>query len=345
MLKQSLIQEKLSDLAVASSAGAQGSSNSSSSNNNGNSSKSAKTTSSKDIGLVTLSKSGLGTVAMNKADAKSEMNSDLLLPHMPQWPRVQMGTQQIQSNIKNTNNNNHRLAINSNIGRDFAVTTSASSPTSSTYINSHNNRRDKINYSPHNGSNTNPNNNEDYTDSNEVNNVTSVSNENIEYDGIETVNYYSSKHYGFNSNDTNNNNNNNSNNSNNNNNNSDHFNSNSFNNGHGNSNSNNNNNNFSNNNRHNNSSNNFNQKSHLSFSSNATNSNNNNVNSNGLNQSTDNYDPTMKLRYLEKSIKFIQQQHNETLTCLHQEIESLKNENRGKKGRSFLEFCMAAKII
>lgn len=41
------------------------------------------------------------------------------------------------------------------------------------------------------------------------------------------------------------------------------------------------------------------------------------------------YDLTMKLRYLEKSIKFIQQQHNETLSCLHQEIEKLKNENRG----------------
>ena len=41
------------------------------------------------------------------------------------------------------------------------------------------------------------------------------------------------------------------------------------------------------------------------------------------------YDLTMRLRYLEKSIKFIQQQHNETLSCLHQEIEKLKNENRG----------------
>ncbi len=42
------------------------------------------------------------------------------------------------------------------------------------------------------------------------------------------------------------------------------------------------------------------------------------------------YDLTMKLRYLEKSIKFIQQQHSETLSSLHQEIEKLKNENRGK---------------
>lgn len=81
------------------------------------------------------------------------------------------------------------------------------------------------------------------------------------------------------------------------------------------------------------------------------NSNNNNKNNNGntngssvggLNQSQildqensknsdpSTYDLTMKLRYLEKSIKFIQQQHNETLSSLHQEIENLKNENRGK---------------
>jgi hypothetical protein len=36
----------------------------------------------------------------------------------------------------------------------------------------------------------------------------------------------------------------------------------------------------------------------------------------------------MKLRYLEKSIKFIQQQRNETLESLHNEIEKLKIENR-----------------
>lgn len=42
------------------------------------------------------------------------------------------------------------------------------------------------------------------------------------------------------------------------------------------------------------------------------------------------YDPNLKLKYLEKSIKFIQQQHTETLNSLHQEIEKLKDENRGK---------------
>lgn len=41
------------------------------------------------------------------------------------------------------------------------------------------------------------------------------------------------------------------------------------------------------------------------------------------------YENTQKLKYLEKSIRFIQQQHNETLNGLHQEIEKLKIENRG----------------
>ena len=41
-------------------------------------------------------------------------------------------------------------------------------------------------------------------------------------------------------------------------------------------------------------------------------------------------DPMQKLKYLEKSIKFIQEQHNETLDSLHNEIEKLKIENRGK---------------
>ncbi|CAF0855488.1 unnamed protein product [Brachionus calyciflorus] len=40
------------------------------------------------------------------------------------------------------------------------------------------------------------------------------------------------------------------------------------------------------------------------------------------------YDPNLKLKYLEKSIKFIQQQHTETLNSLHHEIEKLKDENR-----------------
>jgi hypothetical protein len=41
------------------------------------------------------------------------------------------------------------------------------------------------------------------------------------------------------------------------------------------------------------------------------------------------YDNTLKLKNLEKSIRFIQQQHSETLRALHEEIEKLKSENRG----------------
>jgi hypothetical protein len=38
---------------------------------------------------------------------------------------------------------------------------------------------------------------------------------------------------------------------------------------------------------------------------------------------------TNRLKYLEKSIKFIQDQHNHTLNGLHDEMEKLKAENRG----------------
>lgn len=44
--------------------------------------------------------------------------------------------------------------------------------------------------------------------------------------------------------------------------------------------------------------------------------------------STNNFEATMKLSYLEKSIRFIQEQHTEILNGLHQEIEKLKTENR-----------------
>jgi hypothetical protein len=50
-------------------------------------------------------------------------------------------------------------------------------------------------------------------------------------------------------------------------------------------------------------------------------------------------DSTQKLKYLEKSIKFIQEQHNETLHSLHDEIEKLKIENRGKFDK-LLNFCL-----
>ena len=319
MLKQSLIQEKLSDLAVAnSSSSSTGSAHPSNVIN-------AKLSGSKSAKALTSSSStrdfgggGLGSTSILNLNTDSNINSDTLLPHMPQWPRVQIGTQQIQSN---TNSIQRLTTSRDNIANIYANTSTTNtsaktSPTSSAVVNV--NRREKMHYTANyinpNSSTQQTTKNEDYYDTNEVNNnANSANNENIEYDGIETVNYYSSKHYGFSVNDSSNNFLNNSQNNNQNNNN-EHFNSNSFNKGHNNS---------SNNNLGLNS--NIN-RSHLSFNSNIT----NNSNNGGLNQSTtDNYDPTMKLRYLEKSIKFIQQQHNETLSCLHQEIENLKNENRG----------------
>jgi hypothetical protein len=39
-------------------------------------------------------------------------------------------------------------------------------------------------------------------------------------------------------------------------------------------------------------------------------------------------DQSLKLKYLEKSIRFMQEQHNELLNSLHIEIEKLKDENR-----------------
>lgn len=74
--------------------------------------------------------------------------------------------------------------------------------------------------------------------------------------------------------------------------------------------------------------------------SNSSNNINNNIISNSNNNMdgetndvtvnhTNSMDPLQKLKYLEKSIKFIQEQHNETLNSLHEEIEKLKIENRG----------------
>jgi hypothetical protein len=326
MLKQSLIQEKLSDLAATTSSGAATqASNIVSAKLSG--SKSAKTvTSSNSTAKDSTTGAGLyyGTSSflnLNSARTTSDSgNKDSLLPHMPQWPRVQIGTQQIQSNLNNSNlaRGNSNLLNRNYANTNTSNTSTITSPTSSA-IMSHGggNKRERVNFSANRHTNTQNPKNEDYYDSNETTNEAgnnSSGNENIEYDGIETVNYYSSKHYGFSVNDSNNNFASNSQNS--------------FNNKGQNNNNNNNNNNFGLNNNMN--------KSHLSFNSNISNlnninSNNSNLNSNNNpNQSTtDNYDPTMKLRYLEKSIKFIQQQHNETLTCLHQEIENLKNENRG----------------
>jgi len=46
-------------------------------------------------------------------------------------------------------------------------------------------------------------------------------------------------------------------------------------------------------------------------------------------------DPTQRLKYLEKNIKFIQEQHMETLTALHTEMEKLRIENRGSNKKIF----------
>lgn len=40
--------------------------------------------------------------------------------------------------------------------------------------------------------------------------------------------------------------------------------------------------------------------------------------------------PTQRIHHLERSIGFLKQQHQEVLRCLHEEIEGLKKENKGK---------------
>jgi hypothetical protein len=257
MLKQSLVQEKLSDLAVVTA-------------DSGKSGGISPTKSEKII----KSKSAVSAISGVSS------NGDSLLPHVPQWPRVQIGTQQIQSNIKRSAFSNYSNA---------RAYTNASSPSSAVNLNT--------NYAFR---------NEENNDGNDLN---EDNNDSIEYDGIETVNYYSNNHsFGKPPNNNNN------------------FNSNSF--SYGNTSNSNNPNNFSNSN--NNSS--LNKNNANSINVNSLNNNNSKTDSdsnNNNNSTSDSYDPTMKLRYLEKSIKFIQQQHTETLSSLHQEIEKLKNENRG----------------
>ena len=40
--------------------------------------------------------------------------------------------------------------------------------------------------------------------------------------------------------------------------------------------------------------------------------------------------PAQRIQYLERSIIFLKQQHAEVLRSLHEEIEGLKKENKGK---------------
>ena len=45
--------------------------------------------------------------------------------------------------------------------------------------------------------------------------------------------------------------------------------------------------------------------------------------------------PATRIQQLEKNIIFLKQQHRETLQHLHEEVERLKNENRGKLSKNY----------
>lgn len=229
MLKQSLVQERLSDLAVT----------------NGTILPSTTKTYSKSAKYPASSNFDLRSNSLLSFESSS-VSQAADTTHMPQWPRVHIGTQQIQSNLNTFNR--------------AGLTTDNAANNNLTLTSSDKNPYKMMNYLPLSSSSSHG--------GIESLSLNSNNNESIEYDGIETVNYYSSKNYN----------------------------------------------------------NNFNENSQNNFSNpnkkNHTPKNPSNTNSG------DNYDPTMKLRYLEKSIKFIQQQHNETLSSLHNEIENLKNENR-----------------
>ena len=42
--------------------------------------------------------------------------------------------------------------------------------------------------------------------------------------------------------------------------------------------------------------------------------------------------PSPRIQHLEKSIRFLQQQHQDVLTKLHEEIDKLRRENKGRVG-------------
>lgn len=229
MLKQSLVQEKLSDLL---------------NNSNGNTNNPNSVVSSLTTNDLKLEKSKTGTELLQNQ-----------VYNMPQWPRVQLD-KQITSNLKR----NTKIIINS---------ASAYEPT----IQNLSNNKDRFST----------------TKQDSVNDGSAaVVSGGIEFDGDETVNFYSNN---INRN------------------------------GHLNGGSNLNNDDFS-----KNSGQNHNNNSGQNTSS--LNTLNTNNSSTLKSNDKESYDLTMRLRYLEKSIKFIQQQHNETLNSLHQEIEKLKNENR-----------------
>lgn len=256
MLKQSLVQEKLSDLALAATLNEQ------------------KPVSPGKIKPAPLTTNATTTTsaAIIEISRNPNANTDGMLSHVPQWPRVQIGSSR---HIIKTNNqqiiklSNHELV---------------QSPTAS---------NTKIISLIHSGNNNS--NNYDQNSPTE------------DYDGAETVNTYSNRFSNLNPHSNNNNNSTSSNNP------------------------------FSNNSGHNSNNNNNheNLKNRMDGVNYGQGGNRNNLPSDEAesvdsNKDPSAYDPNLKLKYLEKSIRFIQQQHNETLNGLHQEIEKLKIENRGK---------------
>lgn len=248
MIKQSLVQQKLSDLLTNSSI------NLKQVNNNV-----SQVVDSNELKL------GNGINNSKRLDGNNLAHSPY---NMPQWPRVQLD-KQITSNLKR----NTKIIINNS---------SAYEPSIQNLTVSRNKSAKSVKTL------------QDTDNSSEMAG-------NVEFDGDETVDFYSKSKSNRNNNTSN------------------------APDGNGNSNSTN-----------KNSPNNQNSNRSSETPGNAPNSidsqnsptlNSNNNNASSLNDSSS-YDLTMRLRYLEKSIKFIQQQHNETLHSLHQEIEKLKTENR-----------------
>lgn len=48
--------------------------------------------------------------------------------------------------------------------------------------------------------------------------------------------------------------------------------------------------------------------------------------------------PAQRIHHLERSIMFLKQQHAEVLKSLHDEIDNLKKENKGKSICPFLKY-------
>lgn len=254
MLKQSLVQEKISELALLNNRG-----------DNKPSSSGASASAGEDSDQQAQLGSSSATVVEIRRNANTNSSSSVnqtqtgMLPHIPQWPRLQIGTYSAHllrtATLKSTPHGNLDLVqspttSNTKIGKNVGLNAAA---------------------------------------------ATEEQRASIDFDGAETLNTYSSRSHlkfmGTNYSTSNNS-------------------------GHGNSN----------------------KLDSGGGSDQNQNSNNPQVKFAARQQESDEdlarrnelaYDNTLKLKYLEKSIRFIQQQHSETLHGLHQEIEKLKNENRG----------------